>query len=187
MTLTRKPWLGSLLDCPGANFCTMTSLDIHLGLEHFSTTGVPRMKFLMTRELYVLPSQFIALGARHLFLSSFIFGQQFIRVWMVNEFREDFGWAIFRGKDRVFSYVACELIIYILFQFFTNIKPNLHCLFGELADSDAIFNRKLVTIGSGYSVFPKTLNNILKLYFSHEDDVFMLIIKSGVSINIARS
>jgi hypothetical protein len=74
-----------------------------------------------------------------------------------------------------------------LFQFFTNIKPNLHCFFGELADSDTVFNRKLVPIGTSYGVFPKTLNNILELHFRHEDDVFVLIIESGVSVHVAGS
>ncbi len=57
-TNTRNPRLGSLFDWPGAILGTITNREMHLGLEHFSTTGVPRVKFLITRELYILPSQF---------------------------------------------------------------------------------------------------------------------------------
>jgi hypothetical protein len=51
LTQTLNPWFGLLFDWPGAHLGTMTRREIHLGLEHFSTTGVPRMKFLITREL----------------------------------------------------------------------------------------------------------------------------------------
>ena len=39
----------------------MTNLEIHLGFEHVSTTGVPFIKFLITCAVNVLPSQFMAL------------------------------------------------------------------------------------------------------------------------------
>ena len=106
---------------------------------------------------------------------------------MVNEFGKDFGRAIFRGKDRIFSYVACELFIYILFQFFPNIKSNLHCFFREFTDSNAVLDGKFVTVGASYSVFPKTLNYVLKLYFRHEDDIFVFVIESGISVHVAGS
>ena len=106
---------------------------------------------------------------------------------MVNEFGKDFGWAIFRGEDGVSSYIACELIVYFLFQLFTNIESDLHCFFREFTDSDAVLEGKFIPVGASYSVFPKTLNYVLKLYFRHEDDVFVLVIESGISVHVAGS
>ncbi len=48
LTQTLKPWFGSSLACPGASLGTITNLEMHLGLEQGSTTGVPFMKPLIT-------------------------------------------------------------------------------------------------------------------------------------------
>ena len=62
LTVTRKPWSGSVFDWPGANLGTMTSLETHIGLGHGSTIGVFCTKCQMMDDEYVLPVQFWALA-----------------------------------------------------------------------------------------------------------------------------
>ena len=40
LAVTRKPWSGSVLSCPGANLGTMTRREAHSGYRHGDTTGV---------------------------------------------------------------------------------------------------------------------------------------------------
>ena len=61
-TVTLKPWSGSVLDCPGANFGTITSRETQRGCGQGSTMGVLFTKSRTIVDEAVLPVQFCALA-----------------------------------------------------------------------------------------------------------------------------